>query len=120
MTLETKLPQICSCQQLRFSNKPKSYQPTTIYHQLKYNANDDKLPTTVSESEENFSLAGLASTKCEIGVHQQELASSNSAFSKSSGSSFSGSCNSLVGAFLNDAIGSSGPTSPCTSSCSSN
>jgi hypothetical protein len=31
--------------------------PTRIYRQLKYTANDNKLPTTVSMSEEKFSLA---------------------------------------------------------------
>ncbi len=31
--------------------------PARVYRQLKYTANDNKLPTTVSVSEENFSLA---------------------------------------------------------------
>jgi hypothetical protein len=61
MTLKTELPQICSCQQLGFSNKPKLYQPTRIFHLLKYTANDHKLITTISVPEENFSLAELVS-----------------------------------------------------------
>jgi hypothetical protein len=66
MTLKTEQPQIYSCQQLKFSNKPKSYQLTRIYCQLKCIANNHKLPTTIYVPEENFSLAGPVSTKKEL------------------------------------------------------
>jgi hypothetical protein len=54
MIHKTELPQICSCQQLRLSNKPK------IYHQQEYTANDHKLPTTISE----IKFTGTFSQKC--------------------------------------------------------
>jgi hypothetical protein len=56
MTLKTELPTNLLLQLTTIQLQAQNILPTRICHQLKYTANDNKLPTTVSVSEENFSL----------------------------------------------------------------
>jgi hypothetical protein len=57
MTLKTELPTNLLVPLSTIQQQTQNILPTRIYRQLKYTANDNKLPTTVSVSEENFSLA---------------------------------------------------------------
>jgi hypothetical protein len=57
MTLKTELPTNLLLPLTTIQQQTQNILPTRIHHQLKYTANDNKLPTTVSVSEENFSLA---------------------------------------------------------------
>jgi hypothetical protein len=57
MTLKTELPMNSLLPLTTIQRQIQNILPTRIYRQLKYNANDNKLPTTVSLLEENFSLA---------------------------------------------------------------
>ncbi len=56
MTLITELPINLLLPLTTIQQQTQNIIPTRIYCQLKYTANDNKLPTTVSMSEENFSL----------------------------------------------------------------
>ncbi len=56
MTLKTELPTNSLLPLTTIQRQTQNILPTRIYRQLKYAANDNKLPTTVSVSEENFSL----------------------------------------------------------------
>ncbi len=57
MTLKTELPTNLLLPLTTIQRQTQNILPTRIYRQLKYTANDNKLPTTISVSEENFSLA---------------------------------------------------------------
>jgi hypothetical protein len=57
MTLKTELPMNLLLSLTTIQPQTQNILPTRIYRQLKYTANDNKLPTTVSVSEEIFSLA---------------------------------------------------------------
>jgi hypothetical protein len=57
MTLKTELPTNLLMPLTTIQRQTQNILPTRIYRQLKYTANDHKLPTTVSVSEEHFSLA---------------------------------------------------------------
>ncbi len=57
MTLKTELPTNLLLPLPTIQQQIQNILPTRIYRQLKYTANDNKLPTIVSVSEENFSLA---------------------------------------------------------------
>jgi hypothetical protein len=57
MTLTTELPTNLLLPLTAIQQQTQNILSTRIYRQLKYTANDNKLPTTVSVSEENFSLA---------------------------------------------------------------
>ena len=57
MTLKTELPTNLLLHQLQFSNNPKIYYRQEYTTNKNITANDDKLHTTISMSEENFSLA---------------------------------------------------------------
>jgi hypothetical protein len=57
MTLKTELPTNSLLPLTTIQQQTQNILPTRIYRQLKYTANDNKLPTTISVSEENFSLA---------------------------------------------------------------
>jgi hypothetical protein len=54
MTLKTELPTNLLLPLTVIQRQTQNILPTRIYRQLKYTANDNKLPTTVSVSEENF------------------------------------------------------------------
>jgi hypothetical protein len=56
MTIKTELPANLLLQLTTIQQQTQNILPTRIYRQLTYTANDNKLPTTVSVSEENFSL----------------------------------------------------------------
>ncbi len=57
MTLKTELPMNLLLPLTTIQRQTQNILPTRTYRQLKYTANDNKLPTPVSVSEENFSLA---------------------------------------------------------------
>jgi hypothetical protein len=57
MTLKTELPMNLLLPLTTIQQQTQNMLPTRIYCQLKYTANDNKLPTTISMSEETFSLA---------------------------------------------------------------
>jgi hypothetical protein len=88
MTLETELPMNLLLPLTTIQQQTQNILPTIIYCQLKYTANDNKLPTTVSMSEEKFSLAerikNISKIKCirtfylRISVLQHSLSKGNS------------------------------------------
>jgi hypothetical protein len=57
MILKTELPTNLLLPLTTIQRQTQNILPTRIYRQLKYTANDNKLPTTVSVSDEKFSLA---------------------------------------------------------------
>ncbi len=57
MTLKTELPTNFLLPLTTIQQHTQNILPTRICRQLKYTANDNKFPTIVSMSEENFSLA---------------------------------------------------------------
>jgi hypothetical protein len=57
VTLKTELPTNLLLQLTTIQQQTQNIPPTRICRQLKYTANDNKLPTIVSVTEENFSLA---------------------------------------------------------------
>jgi hypothetical protein len=57
MTLKTELPTNSLLPLTTIQQQTQNILPTRIYRHLKYIANDNKLSTTISVSEENFSLA---------------------------------------------------------------
>jgi hypothetical protein len=69
MTLKTELPRNSLLPLTTIQQQTQNILPTRIYCQLKYTANDNKLPTTISASEENFSLA--EKIKC-VPIHFEE------------------------------------------------
>ncbi len=57
MILKIELPTNLLLPLTTIQQQTQNILPTSIYCQLKYTANDNKFPTTVSMSEENFSQA---------------------------------------------------------------
>jgi hypothetical protein len=57
MMLKTELPTHLHLPLTVIQQQTQNTLPPTIYSQLKYTVNNNKLPTTVSVSEEKFSLA---------------------------------------------------------------